>query len=477
MRPPTANRPSLLLPLVLLSIACQSSPAPLLPSLPPTPNRSFSAETAWQHLQAISEIGPRASGGSGAAEARRYIAAQLSELGLVVDVQTFMFDIAENEPPLALTNLSVTIPGASQDLIVLAASYDTLEFEPPPLLGVNDGASGPALLLELARVLNVAPLAYSTRLLFLEGEQRIRVGDTEIVHFGSRATARHFESQGMMPRIRLFVTFNRVAGADLRILRDRRSHRFTREAFWDAAAQLGYTDAFPRSARFESPDAGHVSFLEAGLRPAAAIVGAGPTAESSAETDDAVDADTLEHCSAASLETVGIVTLQTLETQSQRLARIDRVSGVPVPAEVPATAGEASPPGPEALETTSSEAPREAADAPEPQAAAPEPQAAEVEPQAEVPEPLAVEVDPQVWEIAPLSIVGSEPDGNAATAREAAPATPFEEAPDEAAPLCANDGLSRCPRAPRSAAPQQPAPSGPDEAAQATGIEPEAATP
>jgi hypothetical protein len=470
MRPPTAKCPSLLLLLAFLAVACRPSPPPLIASLPPTPNRNFSAEGAWQHLVALSAIGPRVPGSEGAAQARRYIAAELSALGLEADEQTFLIDVVEDEPPLALTNLSVTIPGASQDLFVLAAPYDTLDFESPPLLGVDDGASGPALLLELARVLSVAPLAYSTRLLFLEGEKKTLVGHMEVVNFGSKAMARQFQAQGVLPRIRLLVVFNRVAGSDLRILRDPRSHRFTREAFWDAAGRLGFQDAFPRAAAFEPVEAGHESFLEAGMRPAAAIVGAAPPVTSSPEAEDIAAEDTLERCSAESLRTVGFVTLQTLETQSQRLARIDRAAGVPTPAVVPTSAEESSTISPSVAETTPSDAPQDAADAPSPQAQEVEPPAAEVETQ-------AGEVEPHEWEMEPESPTAPEQDAAAATTATVAPATHPPDAPSDATPLCANDGLSRCPRAPRAAGMEPPAPSAPEDGSAATGVEAEAPTP
>ncbi len=426
MHPPTAHCPSLLVLLAFLPVACQSSPPPLLASLAPTPDRSFSAEGAWQHLRALSEIGPRTLGSEGAAQARRYIAAELSKLGLEVDEEPFTINLAENEPPLTLANVAVTIPGASQDLLVLAAPYDTVEFESPPLLGVDDGASGPALLLELARVLTVAPLAYSTRLLFLEGDSRTRVGPVETVNIGSHVTAGRFQAQGVMPRIRLLVVFNRVAGTDLRILRDRRSHRVTRESFWDAAAQLGYQDAFPRSAPFESPEAGHVPFLKAGLRPVAAIVGAGPAVDPSSEATEAVAEDTLERCSAESLRTVGIVTLLTLEMQSRRLARIDRVSDVAIPAAVPTTPGKDSTASPSGATTLPSDGPQ------------------------------ASEAAPPDDEVAP-------------------PAT--EPEPRAAGAPCATDGLARCPRAPRAARADRPAPSVPEGGSPATGVEVEATTP
>ena len=81
--------------------------------------------------------------------------------------------------------------------------------------------------------------------------------------------------------------------------------------------------------------------------------------------------DTLERCSAESLQTVGIVTLQTLETQSQRLARIDRFSGVSIPAVDPQAAElEVAPPDDEVAAPATE---------PEPQPAGSEADAAEVE--------------------------------------------------------------------------------------------------
>ena len=148
-----------------------------------------------------------------------------------------------------------------------------------------------------------------------------------------------------------FVRFVVDSGSELRILRDRRSHRFTREAFWNAAARMGYTDAFPRSAPFESLEAGHMSFQEVGLRPAAAIIGAGAPVDPPGEGEAVgVEEDTLGCCSAESLQTVGLVTLQTLETQAERLARIDRAAGVTFVGEAAGSGGDAGPPSPEETE-------------------------------------------------------------------------------------------------------------------------------
>jgi hypothetical protein len=131
-------------------------------------------------------------------------------------------------------------------------------------------------------------------------------------------------------RIRLLVFFNRVGDSDLRIARDLLSHRVYREEFWRAAARRGRSEAFLPSQSFESSDEGHGSFRAAGLRRVVAIVDPSfggdepPGVYANSEEDD------LEHCSAQSLETVGVVTLDALEVIARRLAKIDRFADSPL---------------------------------------------------------------------------------------------------------------------------------------------------
>ena len=62
------------------------------------------------------------------------------------------------------------MPGESDDLVVLAAPFDSRHFESFTHVGANNGASGAALLLEMARVLSVDPIPYTVWLAFLDGE-------------------------------------------------------------------------------------------------------------------------------------------------------------------------------------------------------------------------------------------------------------------------------------------------------------------
>ena len=333
MRAPIPVFLSLLAVLGLVWPACRSAPAPVLPPPGAAPGGrvgAFSADAAWKHLEALAAIGPRASGTEGAAKARAYLREQLTSLGLEVVSRsaTVSFDSGD-EPDFELVNLEATIPGDSPDLIVLAAPYDSAYQESFEYLGVNDGASGAALLLELARVIASNPLPYTVRFYFLDGEAPLGRGgaeDAESQLLGSMAAAIVLESRQELAATRLLLLLNRVSDADLRIARDRFSHRTYREAIWRAAAELGYVDSFPPAAEFDAPVAGHRSFIDRGMRRTVAIVDPNFGGEEAPDLADHSEEDTLDRSSPRSLEIVGRVTLASLESITARIAKIDRFS-------------------------------------------------------------------------------------------------------------------------------------------------------
>jgi hypothetical protein len=273
-------------------------------------------------------------GTEGVRRAGDYILGELAKLGLEVIEQEFEVRRGEqDEAPIALRNLGAEIPGSSGDAFLLVAPYDTRRYESFRFLGVNDGGSGAALLLEIARVLAADPLPYTTWLIFLDGEAPLAPDSVSVAdpsHFGSLALAKRIREKGMLAGIRLALVLNRVCDADLRVARDLHSHRIYREEFWRAASRLGHSDAFPPDGSFESPEASHHELAAAGLHRVVALVdssfGGNEPPGLYAGTED----DDLEHCSADSLEAVGKVALEALDKISQRLAKIDRFAESPL---------------------------------------------------------------------------------------------------------------------------------------------------
>ena len=261
----------------LLALACVSAsePAASPQELPPVQRvedpSKFSADRAWAHLTALTEIGPRVSGSEGAERARQYIAAELAADGIEVMPEPEGEPLAgvPSETRVEPRNVLAVVPGESDDLIVLAAPYDSRMVASFPFLGANDGASGAALLLELAGVIAARPLPYTIWFLFLDAEAPLGEGPHETMGtqlFGSRLQALRFRAEGVIPRIRLLVAFNRICDADLTIARDIGSHRPYREGFWNAAARLGHDDVFPGGQGFETLAGSHQPFFGMGLR-------------------------------------------------------------------------------------------------------------------------------------------------------------------------------------------------------------------
>jgi hypothetical protein len=405
-------RASLWIPLFAMAASaagCQSAPAKAPEPAPATVAAAsdFSGDTAFAHLRALAEIGPRAAGTPGAAAARAYLRGELEKLGLHVEERSMEGPPGPDGAPQLLVNLVAVIPGASPQIFVLAAPYDTRRFESFRFVGANDGASGPALLLELARVIQANPLHYTTWIVFLDGEALRAPGpaaNVEPAHAGSRALAHELLSEPGAATLRLVVTFQQVGDADLHIARDLRSNRLYREEFWFAAARLRRKDAFRPEDPFESPAGSHEAFLAAGFRGVVLITdpayGGNEPPGAFANSED----DTVERCSSQSLASVGAVTIEALDRISERLAKIDRFvkqSAPPPPGEAATPERPAATPAPSELPTAAPPAP--AADASAPAVApapAPEP-AASPESSAPAPPPPAPEALPRLRPTAP----------------------------------------------------------------------------
>jgi len=294
---------------------------------------AFSADRAWRDLQALTDIGARPVGSRGNDRARDYLRTELEDLG--VEVESWEVDYASaggrspgaTVPEISVTNLSAVIPGTrSQDRFLLVAPFDSRRFDDFEFIGANDGASGAAVVLEIARTLAADPLPYATEIVFLDGESPFSAPG------GQGGSYREIGSLGLASRIqeagssgvRLLIYLNRVGDADLRIARDLVSHRIYREEFWKAADALDRTQAFPRNAPFENAGIAHQYFTQIGLRQIVSIVDTSFGGDQPPGLYAGTEQDTIDRCSPDSLETVGVVVLEALDAISKRLGKIDR---------------------------------------------------------------------------------------------------------------------------------------------------------
>jgi glutaminyl-peptide cyclotransferase len=241
----------------------QISPLPTttvepLPEPSPTPV-GFNAERAFADVEYQVSLGPRLPGSEAHAHAVEWMVAELEAYGWQTEVQ-------EAEMLGHPIRNVIGKRGSGSQWIVLGAHYDSRfwadedpdpanHFEPVP--GANDGASGVAVLLELARVLP-DELDKEVWLVFFDAEDQGRIPEWDWI-LGSRAFVDSLET---LPDIALVIDM--IGDADLNIYKERNSDPEITKQLWSIAADLGYAEQFIPEYKYTMLD-DHIPFIERGI--------------------------------------------------------------------------------------------------------------------------------------------------------------------------------------------------------------------
>ena len=122
---------------------------------------TFNQKMAYQHLLDQCSYGPRNPGSEGHQEFSKYLEEYLSSLSKNVIIQEFSYTEHLTAKKRKGKNLIAQFNLESEERLLLGAHWDTrsLSDEDPnpenrsiPILGANDGASGTAVLMELASI-------------------------------------------------------------------------------------------------------------------------------------------------------------------------------------------------------------------------------------------------------------------------------------------------------------------------------------
>lgn len=297
MAPVGKRRVGRMLFLVLLVLALtpllwfylRRNPRPANPS-------TFQGDLAYNHVVAQLAFGPRITGTAEHLAAGDYIVSQLRALGWAVEIQPFIYQNTSARNLIAKGNVG------QGPVLILGAHYDTRRradqdrlTPTAPVPGANDGASGVAVLLELARALDLTAVPYEVWLAFFDAEDNGNLDGWDWIA-GSTYMADHLT---VTPEAVIVVDM--IGDADQQIYFDQNSHAELSAQVWRVAASLGYDEYFFPLARYAMID-DHTPFARRGI-PSIDII----------DFDYAywhTTADTADKVSAASLEHVG----RTLET-------------------------------------------------------------------------------------------------------------------------------------------------------------------
>ena len=247
----------------------------------------FDGQHAYADVQTQVAFGPRIPGSQGHAQVQAWIGKELQSAGWRVDIQTSealghpvenIVAKRDDEPPQIII-------GAHYDSRMFADNDPDPAKHSEPVPAANDGASGAAVLLELARSLpdDTVPLW----LVFFDTEDNGRIEGWDWI-LGSREFVKN---NSFAPRA--VVVIDMIGDADLNIYKEQNSDPQLTDEIWSIANQLGYSDQFINTYNHSLID-DHVPFLEAGI-PAVDIIDFDyPYWHTTQDTPDKVSAESLQ---------------------------------------------------------------------------------------------------------------------------------------------------------------------------------------
>jgi glutaminyl-peptide cyclotransferase len=216
---------------------------------------TFSADSAYVFIEQQVALGPRNPGSAGHQAGRNLLIEKLRTYAgrSSVFAQNFDFEGYEGEQ-FRLSNIIAAFNPTSRDRILLAAHWDTrprAEEEQDnnlvhePILGADDGGSGVAILLELARIMSEKTPSIGVDILLFDGEDYGHKTDLDYYFLGARYWSANPPVPGYNPRFGILLDMVGAKGATF--LKEGFSMRYAPklvENVWNVAAELGYQKYF-----------------------------------------------------------------------------------------------------------------------------------------------------------------------------------------------------------------------------------------
>ena len=212
---------------------------------------NFDKVNAFQYLVEHCELGPPNPGSNGYKQCLEYLQKTLSGFADTMLLQPFVLDDLVSEKSYDLINIIARFKVNDPQQLLIGAHWDTRPWadEDPdpekrndPIIGANDGASGVAVILELARILNASPPPIGITLVLFDGEDMGRSGTPKSYAQGSLAFAKDLPIEKPDEAIILDM----IGDAELHIPIERNSYRQNRQLvkkLWSMAEELSL-DAF-----------------------------------------------------------------------------------------------------------------------------------------------------------------------------------------------------------------------------------------
>ena len=211
----------------------------------------FDEDHAFSYLVAQCDFGPRNPGSDGYYACLDYLITELDQSANEIILQDFSYREQRHNKRYNLENIIARFNPDAEFQTVISAHWDTRPWadqedlrqdRDQPIIGANDGASGVAILLELAKIMGENPPPIGVNLVFFDGEDLGVPGENETYCQGSRFFAKNLP----IPRPNEAINLDMVGDKQLVLPIERYSLEYHPELvrhLWDRAKDMGL-DAF-----------------------------------------------------------------------------------------------------------------------------------------------------------------------------------------------------------------------------------------
>lgn len=242
----------------------------------------FNGDNAYDYVQDQLDIGFRIPGTEERKESAQYFISKFKEIDSSFTSIIHNFTVYTTE----CQNVLFKLNEENDKIVILGAHYDSRaratrdlfsENRSKPVPGANDGASGAAVLIELARVLYTQKNKLSTEIwfLFFDAEDQ---GGNGILGWDWIEGSEQFVDElddfydSTTENIECMILLDMVGGTNLQFINEQYSTSSLLDELFAIGRKLGYTNEFPSNPVSSSIIDDHKGFLDKGIPSADLII-------------------------------------------------------------------------------------------------------------------------------------------------------------------------------------------------------------
>ncbi len=311
--------------LFMVAVGCgnsQKSSREVAATKPAPVGPAFNADSAYAFCQRQCDFGPRTMNSDAHEKCGAWMVKKFEEFGMTVTEQRASLKGFDGTALLS-NNIIASYHPEREDRIMICAHWDSRPWadndpdernHDKPVLAANDGASGVAVMLELARLVGQTDsLRMGVDFICFDAEDWGQEGDGDSWALGAQYWAAHLHHPDY--KARYGILLDMVGGQGARFYQEGFSMLYAPQvvdAVWQAAEVVGYGSFFPRQSGGSITD-DHGPVNEVAQIPCIDIIPHYPNCEESSfgPTWHTVK-DDMQHIDAATLRAVGQTLVQVL---------------------------------------------------------------------------------------------------------------------------------------------------------------------